>query len=343
MFEIKPTLSLELLLKYNSEERYMTHYLGVPITKKLFKSPLRVDHRETCGFYRNNKGKLIYNDFGEDHNFDFIAVVQYIHKCTYHKALQIIANDFGIIEIPKLEKNIAKIEYNGELVTKLEPCILQVEIKEYTNKELEWWKSFGISIETLKLYNVFSIKTVFINGIPRFFSDEKTPIYGYYFGKEEGRELWKIYFPTKTKYRFLLNNSKIQGVKQLPKTGNLLIITKSLKDVMTLKELGYDAIAPQSENSFIKEEQLVKLQNRFKYIIVWFDTDCPGLIAMKNLKKRYPNFIYHWIPRRYKVKDISDFRKKYGENKTTEYLDLLQKYFNEMLEHVTNNEEAKNS
>ena len=60
------------------------------------------------------------------------------------------------------------------------------------------------------------------------------PIYGYYRGKTDV-ELWRIYFPyNKEKgIRFLTNwpAKKIQGFEMLPEKGNILVITKSMKDV----------------------------------------------------------------------------------------------------------------
>ena len=46
-------LTQELLLRYNSEETYMEHYLGIPVKKGLFKSPLRKDNTPTCAFFNN--------------------------------------------------------------------------------------------------------------------------------------------------------------------------------------------------------------------------------------------------------------------------------------------------
>lgn len=71
--------------------------------------------------------------------------------------------------------------------------------------------------------------------------------------------------------RFLTNwkSSQIQGARQLPKDGDdLLIIQKSMKDVMCMYELGIIAIAPNSENLFLNDIQLEKVKNKFKRIIV---------------------------------------------------------------------------
>lgn len=53
----------EMILSKVSEEQLMEHYLGIPVRKGLFKSPLRQDNNPTCAFYRNASGDLIFKDF----------------------------------------------------------------------------------------------------------------------------------------------------------------------------------------------------------------------------------------------------------------------------------------
>ena len=49
---IDTKITKEYLLKQNSEETYMSYYLGVPVKKGLFVSPLRTDKHKTCSFFR---------------------------------------------------------------------------------------------------------------------------------------------------------------------------------------------------------------------------------------------------------------------------------------------------
>ena len=51
-FSFQPEITKELLLEHNNEETYMAFYLGIPVKKGLFISPLRVDHKPTCSFYK---------------------------------------------------------------------------------------------------------------------------------------------------------------------------------------------------------------------------------------------------------------------------------------------------
>ena len=101
----------EMILNKVPQEQLMEHYLGIPVKKGLFKSPLRNDKNPTCSFYRNKNGDLIFKDFGSSFCGNFISVVMEKFQCTFPKALQIIGNDFGIIHNKNLTVNKPKLEY----------------------------------------------------------------------------------------------------------------------------------------------------------------------------------------------------------------------------------------
>lgn len=339
MFSLGPDKATrELLVNCNPEELYMSHYLGVNPKYGLFCSPLRKDNNPTCSFYRDNKGRLIFKDFGEGFHGDFIAVVQKIYGKSYIEALNIIANDFNIIKRPDLLKNEAKVNYDNSKIDSENKTIIQCQVKEWTKQELDWWLTFGISEKTLKLFKVNSIDSVFLNGEIFTFSTKNNPIYGYYFGKLEGVEQWKIYFPKKTSHRFLLNTSALQGVKQLPKFGEVVVVTKSMKDVMTLYELGIPAIAPQAETVILTSRQFNALAERFRYIIVNGDWDPAGRSFMNRSRKEFPCICLSFTDKEYYGKDISDFVKKFGISKAKELITdlkrkLIKGYFNYHLEY----------
>lgn len=316
MYQLPPRITKELLLSKHSQETYFEHYLGVNVKKGLFTSPsmIRKDNNPTCAFYKNSKGNLIYKDFAGP-SFDFVGCVMYIFTCSYYKALQIIANDFGFTENAKLTRNAPKIEYSGNILKETEKAKIQVEIRPFSEKELEWWKSFGIRPRSLKKYQVYSIKSIFLNGNYFDSSTDTSPVYGYYGGTDSnGDELWRLYMPTKRKYRFLSNwpASKIQGVKQLPKTGSHCILIKSKKDVMLLEDFGFISCATVSENILITEAQHKKIIERFdNNFIVFFDNDLAGVKGANKYKKKYGARCI-FIKRRY-AKDITDLYKKVSE------------------------------
>lgn len=318
-----PKLNKNFILSKLTEEQIFSYYIGSAVkSKKLFRSKLRIDHMPTCSFYRNGKGTLIYKDFATGESLNCFGYVMALFKCDYITALRIIANDFHLLEDKTLIKNKGKIISKDFKIEEKEFTKIQVEVQEFTELELKWWAKYGISKEILKKYNVYSCKHVFLNNQLIAKSQQHSPIFGYYGKKYQGLELWRCYFPKSKSNRFLGNWStkKIQGYEQLPKSGNLLCITKSMKDVMCLNSLGVPAIAPNSETQFISDVILEDLKKRFKYIIILFDNDQTGISFMNKLKKKYPEFIYTWIPRKLEAKDISDFYKAYGKRKTEELI-----------------------
>ena len=314
-FSFQQEITKELLLEHNNEETYMAYYLGIPIKKGLFVSPLRVDHKPTCSFYRGRQ--LYFKDFATGECLSFENVVMKKYGCNYHEALKIIATDFGIIDGSK-----PKIVPIQPIFKKEKKTIIQIEAKSFTKEELEWWEQFGITKNILTKYRVYSCKTVFLNGRIESIYDSKCPSYGYYFGNEEGRELWKIYYPYRKNFRFIGNikTTTIQGYNQLPKKSKLLVITKSLKDCMVLYNLGIAAIAPQSETQFIQDNVLEVLKKRFKHIVLLFDNDQTGLEFTNKIKRKYKWITPMIIPLKYKAKDISDFYKAYGRDRTIELI-----------------------
>lgn len=327
-FTLYPKITREYILSKFTEEQIMEYYLNIPVRKGLFRSPLRDDKNPTCSFYRTPSGVLIFKDFATGQGFSITQVVQERFRCSYYQALKIIANDFGLLKNTNLKKNEGTISKKTITIEEKIPTYIQIKIKDFSTKELEWWESFGITLKTLKKFQIVSCEAVFLNGDLYAVSVPNSPIYGYYGGKKDGFEFWRCYFPRKTTFRFLSNwtGDKIQGYKQLPDTGDTLVITKSLKDCACLYEFGINAIAPTSETLFISPEVLTELKSRFSNIIVFYDNDLPGIKGMVKIKKEHPELKYIYIPRRTNTKDISDFCKKYGKEKTRKLIDLGLKY-----------------
>ena len=328
IIEYEPKITKDYLLERASQETYLEYYLGIPVKKGLYKSPLRKDDKPTCSFYRNRSGDIIFKDFSGQFSGNFISVVMYKYSCSYYMALKIIANDFGYIKHKKLTRNTKPIVISNNTFKDDKGAKIQIEAKDFSLKELLWWKQYGITEKILKKFRVFSCKTVFLNDKIFTKSNLARPIFGYYRGKNsDDLELWRIYLPfhRSNEPRFLSNwkSSMIQGIKQLPKEGDVLIITKSLKDVMCLYALGYNAIAPNSENIFLTENQYKKLKEKFKNIVLFYDNDLAGISNMNKIRKKY-DIKCLWIPRHYKCKDISDFYKEYGEIETKKLLEYAE-------------------
>lgn len=332
-FEFTPDITKEFLQSKYSDETYFEHYLGFPVTKKLFTSVLRSDKKPTCSFYRNKNGDLIYKDFGTGDGFNFIGLVMEMFNLNYYQAITKIASDFGLIKTNIVSVK-AEIKESTNKILDTGPTYIQVTTKPFSKEELDWWNKFGIEQELLDKYKVFSCEHVFINGRLSVSSTPNNYIFGYYFGTDNGRELWKIYMPLRKKFRFLNNISMdvLQGYEQLPESGPLLVITKSMKDSIVLNRLGIPAVAPNSEVLIISQEQMDEFHKRFKYIVFYWDRDYAGVTNLQKIRKTYPECAYFINPKN-TAKDLSDCVEKFGlryvRDQIPKYLKQLQEYYNE--------------
>ena len=317
---LKPKITKDFILSKVNQESIMQYYTGLDVSsKKLMLSPFRIDNHFTVSFYKSKSDILYLHDFATNEHINCFQAVMKKFGINYYEALNIIAKDFNLIEG---ENNIKVQPLIVESIKETESSRIQVQIKDYTKEELEWWNQFGISKRTLKKFHVYSLEHIFLNGELKFTSSKQCPIYGYYFGKDKnGIEKWKCYFPLKDNYRFINNLSKkvLQGYHQLPKTGDLLIITKSMKDVCALYEFGIPAVSPNSETLFIDDKKLEEFKQRFKYILVIYDNDRPGLHNMWLIRKQHPELNYYFMPW-YLSKDFTDSIKLVGIENMKEYV-----------------------
>ena len=318
---IQPKIDKDFILSKINQESIMQHYTGNDVTsKKLVTSCLRSDNHVTCGYYKSKSGVLYMHDFATGEHLDCWNLVMKMFNVNYYQALEIIAKDFCLVE-----SNIVKTKpVIVPEIKETESAIIQVQIKSFTQKELDWWQQFGINKKILKKYHIYSLQYVFLNGELRFTSSEKCPIYGYYFGKDKNsKELWKIYFPfNKEKgIRFINNLPKkvLQGYHQLPKTGDLLVITKSMKDVASMYGFGITAVSTPSESTFISDKQLEEFKSRFKHIVVLYDSDRPGKHNLWLIRKKYPELNYFVLPNNLE-KDFTDTLKVIGVDKMKELI-----------------------
>jgi len=313
---IKPVTE-ENILERTTEYDIYSYYIGykIPINTK-FNSPLREDNNPSFGLFVAKKTRqLLFKDMGTDTSGNCFKFVQlYKGLRSYKDALHEINKDLNIGLLKKSEKGVT-------VRNKFKPSRTHIAVKRkhFTDNDLEFWSQFGISRETLRKFNVSPVKRVWVNDkIKSFIYTDNNPIYAYKIYNK-----FKIYRPYgEQKFLSNCNQYDIQGFEQLPKRGgDLLIITKSLKDAMVLYELGYIAIAPNSESISIPDKIVNYLNKQFKNIILFYDNDKTGIAGMLKHKKQH-NFKCRFIPLQYKSKDISDFTKDYG---ITESVTLLKK------------------
>ncbi len=176
---------------------------------------------------------------------------------------------------------------------------------------------YGISLQTLQFFNVKACSHVYLNKGDKHYVFEyrnSHPLYSYRFYKNNN-EYFKIYNPySDTKEGKWLTNvgsDCLQGYDQLSHTGDILFITKSLKDVMVFYEMQYSAVGLQAETNKLSKKSWDELSNRFKRIILVLDRDDQGYTSTGDFLLEY-DVEFFFID---KTKDISDYVKNYGLDK----------------------------
>ncbi len=304
-------ITLDYILSRVSEYDIYARYLGQFKVGFIYNSPFRKDKNPSFGIFLSKRsGKLLFKDHGSDICGDIIKFVSELKGLTnYNDILNTIIKDLKIKNDTVLTSTY---DYKSTSST-----VIGVVRQPFTEVDLEYWAKYGITVPTLDKYKVNSIKYYLCNGIVKGIYKLENPMFSYKVFKN-----FKIYRPYGdkfTKWRNNLTSYDIQGFEQLPKKGNLLIITKSLKDVMALYEIGYTAISPSSESTFIPDDALEALKLRFKRILLCFDRDSAGVRNMRkvSLKTGLNGFLVH---KSFNAKDISDAIAKHGQCKVKEWL-----------------------
>lgn len=308
-------LTLDDILNKVSEYEIYKRYLGEFKIGQIYKSPFRKDKNPSFGIFVGRNSKLLFKDHGTGDCGDIIKFVSLYYNITkYDEILTMIYKDLQINNISR-NKRAKKIPIPSETV-------IGIVRQPFVKADIDYWHQFGISLKTLHKYGVSSIQYYLCNGVVKGIYKEEQPMYAY-----KVYNHFKIYRPLSDKYvkwRGNLTEYDIQGYEQLPENGDLLIITKSLKDVMTLYELGYNAISPSSESTFIPDIALKQLQTRFKRLLLLFDRDVPGVHMSRKISvKKGLSCIF--VHKKYKAKDISDAVQIHGKKDIKEFLKQIIK------------------
>lgn len=307
---------LQKISEYDIFKFYCKNFIDID---KSFCSDLRIDNNPGCRIYLNSNNQLKYKDFASGDNYNCWNYVMNKFNCTYYEALNIISNDFNLSSI-KTNIEPRLILTNDEFKTKIasipkEKSTITIVEQPWGITDYNYWNQFGITFDILDEYNVFSAKYVYLNKGSRrltFEYKKSNPCYAYRF-TGEGRYSYKIYFPNHPdkKYKWLFSggsSSDIEGYDQLPLNGDILILTKSLKDVMVLNILGYNAISLQGEKNKLEFDIHNKLKKRFNKIISFYDNDNTGLEGANYLYNEYKIGMI-FVPIKTNCKDISDYVK----------------------------------
>ena len=315
-------ITKEDILQHVTQEEVFGFYMGEDIKDLgVFHSPLREDNIPSFAlyFHKHNNNTLMFKDFATNDCGDFVVLVMKMFDLNYSNALLKIAYDFKLGNF-SVKADKQEITYTN--IKQKKRVELGVKLRDWTIKDKKFWTSFGITKSTLQKFNVYPISYVFYNQ-----TAVRTHEYAYvYVEQKDDVVSYKIYQPYESKTKKWINNANYsvhQGYRQLPESGELLIVTKSLKDVMSIHDcLGIPAIGLQSESVMIKPTVMDEYKERFSKVICLFDNDEAGIKLTQEFSKVF-GIPYILVPDKYNVTDFSDLVQSQGKDKAVEIFKKL--------------------
>ncbi len=305
-------ISLEEILTKVSEEELFKYYTNGLPSDTISLSPLRKELKPSF-IYGCIDNKWKFKDFGNDESGNIIDFIRSKYKCTYSESLNIIVNDFNILN--------RKVQYFPEILGKeatlssRKKKTIKIRTSNWNSFYLDYWYEYGISKQTLEYFNVFPITHYWVYGEKGYRQVKCYKAYAYLI--EEYFKILDISPNVFQKWATDCPKDVWQGYDKIPNGGETIIITKSLKDIMVLYECGITSVAPQNEISIFPENIIKLLKRKFTNVILLYDNDETGYKTSKKASEKYK------IPRIFvpnNIKDISTYSKEFGIIKTKEIM-----------------------
>ncbi len=278
------------------------------------------DTNPSMCLYVGNNNKYLYHDFSTGRHGDCIDLVSSIESCSLFDAYNKIVSEYT--NYLSLGNNYQRKELKIQEKFKL----VDYKVRNWNKDDADYWLSYYIGSSMLSKYNVMPLECYTmgkpIGNTRQQFEVKSSHIYGYF---RSNGDIYKIYKPKCKEDKFTSVLTYIQGVDQLvPNKNDYLIIGSSLKDIMSLLQLGIgniQVIAAPSENSLLKEGYVEFLKSNYKGLITILDNDTAGIKAMNDYYQKY-NIPFVNLDME---KDIADTVKKYGPKQTKKVLFPLLK------------------
>lgn len=271
---VRKELSIEKILSKTSQLDIYRKYIGDVSPKKMISSPLREgDSTPSFRLYYGNNGDLRFVDYGTGVRGGVFDLVSMLHPyLTFGELLEKVWEDLQCRSLPQLP-----IVSNKRTKPKSFPTIL-INKRQPTEDDVQMWKQWGISTDTLNHFRVSPISKFWID---RSLFKCKTLSYAYDLFTE-----FKIYRPLEERMRFISGGMELQGYRLLPDRGEICVIQKSYKDVMLMHEFGIPSFAPQAESIDVPEGKMESIMSRFDRVFIWGDPDTAGnLFADRHVEK----------------------------------------------------------
>lgn len=325
------SITLEDVLARTTEFDILYHYFNVSELPTIIHSPLRQDNRPSFGLYTLDGKRVHYTDLAtKDRGGLFDLLMKYWGE-SYKDMLNHLWKDLPNFSNANVQFNSIKSERTYQYQSlKSRNIDLQCKVREWRDYDIEYWASYGISLEWLKYADIYPIshKIVIRDGQRYIFGADK---YAYaYVERKEGKVTLKIYQPyNKGGYKWSNRHDRsvISLWTKVPEYGDRICICSSVKDALCLwANTGIPALAIQGESYGMSNTAISELKRRYKEVFIALDGDKAGVEDSIKLQKETAFKIID-CPLIDKAKDWSDIYYFYGK-------EVLLKEFKKALENA---------
>lgn len=318
------------LNSYIDIEAMYEFYLGYSInTYSHFKSPFSNDSTPSFKFKFSNNFKLTWKCFSTGKGGDIVDLVSELYNLSFKDSLNKIVYDYSKFSSNNKRSVVYNNFKNSNTNNNYDYSKIEVVLfNKFPKSFIDYWKLFYIDEKLLELYNIKPAKEVWINDkLYSVYRDENIII------RYLVNQRYKIYKPLETnkkyKWRTNFNNKCIFGYLQLDYSLDHIIISKSSKDVLVWRLLGYNAITLPSESSRLWKELVDWIKSKFKYVVTILDNDLPGITTMIDYKNKWniPYIILPDLGVEYQCKDLAEVIYSIGYVETKVLINkLIKKY-----------------
>ena len=302
------SITLNDILSKVSEADILYHYFNVSNIPCVISSPLRVDKDPSFGIYTLDGNKIYWKDLSKNISGGLWDMLGEYWGVNYKEVLNKVWKD-----LPNITTTYAKSSKMGKpqsISNYTEETDLQCKVREWKHYDIEYWESYGISLNWLKYADIYPIShKIVIKGNNKFiFVADK---YAYaYVERKDNKVTLKIYQPFNKKFKWSNKHDRsvISLWTKIPEYGDKLIICSSMKDALCVwANTGIPCIAIQGEGYTISDTAISELKRRYKEIYILLDNDEAGLEDARKLSEstRFTNLV---LPD-YGAKDCSDLFK----------------------------------
>lgn len=268
------------------------HYMGESCKKKTFRNPYRGDSSPSCHLYYNEDknggvGRYFLKDYGASEwtgdCFWFVSQITGIDiRNSFMDILRLIDRECELFILDDGPAVVRPVMKKVDAVCRQDshPVQFTPKYRNFNKYELEYWMSYGITLDILTHYHVRCLSSCYFERDDSYtiYGTKDIPMFGYTFNEGAGI---KVYRPGAEIGRFLyagnLPRPYVFGLEQLPvDMTDYIFVTGGEKDAMTLAAHGFHAVCLNSETSKVPDALLCQLSSRCHHLVFLYDCDETG-------------------------------------------------------------------